>query len=117
MAGARWVAALDEDCSPRSLSADTTPVGDWKRLCRQIKFYEDLRPYRDLPPFAQMAVVQDASSGALLSGSVLDMIAVKHTPVRPVPGVRLSAQTLEKAEMAVNVDPESLTPQQKEVLK
>ena len=45
------------------------------------------------------------------------MIAVKHTPVRPIPGRSLTPEALEGATMAVNVDPDALTPEQKEVLR
>jgi len=45
------------------------------------------------------------------------MIAVKHTPVRPVPRQRLSPQALAGSSMAVDVDPDGLTPEQKEMLK
>lgn len=115
--GARWVVALDADFSSRLLARDPSAVRDWNRICAYLKFYEDHKQFRALPPYAKMAVVQDASSGALLSGSVLDMIAVKHTPVRPVPGSRLTVQSLDKASMAVNVDPDGLTAEQKEALK
>jgi len=117
MVGARWVVALDEDFNKRLLAREATAVRDWKRIGQHLKFFEDQRTDRDLPVYGQMALVQDASSGALLSGSVLDMIAVKHTPVRPVPGSRLSAEALYKATMALNVDPASLTADQAEVLK
>jgi hypothetical protein len=117
MVGARWVVALDEDFSKRLQARDANAIRDWKRIGQHLKFFEDHRADRDLPIYGQMALIQDAVSGALLSGSVLDMIAVKHTPVRPVPGSRLSPQTLDKATMALNVDPASLTPQQSEVLK
>ncbi len=65
----------------------------------------------------RLAIVEDPSSGALLSGGVLDMIAVKHTPVRPVPLARLSEASLHGTSMAVNVDPESISPGQKEALR
>jgi len=45
------------------------------------------------------------------------MIAVKHTPVRPIPRQRLSAEALAGATMAVNVDGAALTPEQKETLR
>ena len=45
------------------------------------------------------------------------MIAVKHTPVRPVPLPRLAEGSLKGASMAVNVDPESISPVQKEALR
>ena len=45
------------------------------------------------------------------------MIATKHTPVRPVPKRRLAPTALATSTMAVNVDPESLSPEQKDALK
>jgi hypothetical protein len=116
MVGARWVVALDEDFSQRLLRKEATAVRDWKRMTQHLAFYEAHKDSRGMAPYGQMAVVQDAASGALLSGSVLDMIAVKHTPVRPVPGERLSLDALSKATMAVNLDPAGLTPEQKQVL-
>ncbi|MBI3683459.1 MAG: hypothetical protein HY235_24050 [Acidobacteria bacterium] len=117
MLGGRWVVALDEDFASRLIEREPAAVRDWKRIARHLQFYEEYKEARRMPPYGQMAVVQDASSGALLSGSVLDMITVKHTPVRPVPGVRLSQDALGRATMAVNVDPEALSPQQKEALR
>jgi hypothetical protein len=45
------------------------------------------------------------------------MIATRHTPVRPVPRQRLSPEALAGAKMAVNIDGDSLTPEQKEILR
>jgi hypothetical protein len=45
------------------------------------------------------------------------MIAVKHTPVRPVPRQRLSPSALTGATMAVNIDAEGLTTEQKDILR
>ncbi|MBL8234460.1 MAG: hypothetical protein JNL98_38535 [Bryobacterales bacterium] len=117
MLGARWVVALDSGFTERLLASDSGALKDWKRICAYLRFYEDRKQWRALPPFAHMAVVQDASSGALLSGSVLDMIGVKHTPVRPVPAVRLSEGSLRASRMALNLDPAGLTEAQKETLK
>jgi hypothetical protein len=61
--------------------------------------------------------VQDKESGALLTGSILDMIVVKHTPVRPVPSRMLSDERMAGLKLAVNVDPTSLQPGQTEVLR
>ncbi|MGH9632452.1 MAG: hypothetical protein ACRD7E_29450, partial [Bryobacteraceae bacterium] len=58
----------------------------------------------------------DVDSGALFSGGILDMIAVKHTPVLPVPKAKLNGETMKSSKMAVNVDPSSLSPEQKEAL-
>jgi hypothetical protein len=65
----------------------------------------------------ELAIVQDPAKGGLISGGILDMIATKHTPVRPVPTERLTPQALAGATMAVNIDGPALTPEQKEVLR
>ena len=62
-------------------------------------------------------MVEDVEGGGLLSGGILDMIAAKHTPVRPVPPQKLSAGALKGASMAVNVDSQSLSPEQREILR
>lgn len=115
--GARWVLALDEDFNRRLLARDPKTLADWRRIGAELKFYESHQDWRALRPHSDLALVEDVSSGALLSGSVLDMIAVKHTPVRPVPNPKLSGEALKDASMAVDVDPGSHAPAQKEVLR
>jgi hypothetical protein len=115
--GSRWVVALDEDFSRRLLAQDSQALQDWKRIAELLRYYEDHKDWRAARPFAQLALVEDVSSGALLSGGILDMIAVKHTPVRPVPNARLKGDALLASKMAVNVDPDSLDAQQKDTLK
>jgi hypothetical protein len=68
-------------------------------------------------PAGRLAVVQDPAKGGLLSGGILDMIAVKHTPVKPVPRQQLTPDALKGATMAVNVDSEALSDEQREVLR
>jgi hypothetical protein len=82
-----------------------------------LRFVESHPEWRGLQPFGKLAIVQDPADGALLSGGILDMIAARHTPVRPLPRQKLEPGALKGSEMAVNVDPQSLTPEQKEVLK
>ena len=45
-----------------------------------------------MQPWGMLAVVQDPAKGGLLSGGILDMIAVKHTPVRPIPRQALTTR-------------------------
>ena len=45
------------------------------------------------------------------------MIAVKHTPVRPVPTHSLDPKSMQGAKMAVNVAPGSLNDEQKQALR
>jgi hypothetical protein len=115
--GARWVIALDDVFARKLLSGEQKAIDDWRRLGRVLAFYEAHSEWRTAEPFAQLAVIEDRESGALLSGGILDMIAVKHTPVRPVPRGRLQGEILAPSMMAVNVDPEALSDGQREALK
>jgi hypothetical protein len=117
MTGARWVVALDPGFSRRLLARDPSALQDWKTIALHLQYFEDHKEWRDLRPHSELAVVEDAQSGALLSGGVLDMIAVKHTPVLPVPYRRINPPYLERSKMAVDVDPSALSPQQLAVLK
>lgn len=69
-AGAHWVI----DASPESLEK-VSPI---------LKFYALHRQLVSLPDYGLMGVVQDAGSGALLSGGILDMIAARHAPAIPL---------------------------------
>lgn len=117
MAGARWVIALDEQFNAKLLSGDKKTVDAWRRIAKVLEYFEAHKDWRRAEPFAKLALVEDADSGALLSGGILDMIAVKHTPVRPIPSRRLDQKSLAASQLAVNVDPESLNADQKEALK
>jgi len=117
IAGAHWVLALDDDFNRRLLQGDAKALGEWTRIGAELKFYQSHKDWRALRPHSDLALVEDVASGALLSGGVLDMIAVKHTPVRPVPNPKLSTEAMKDATLAVDVDPSSLDAAQKEVLK
>ncbi|MEO7142931.1 MAG: hypothetical protein ABI165_05445, partial [Bryobacteraceae bacterium] len=117
MTGAHWVVALDPDFNRRLLAGDPTALKDWRRIGEELHFYQEHKDWRAARPHSQLALVEDASSGALLSGGILDMIAVKHTPVLPVPVPRLREGSMREAKMAVNVDPSTLNDHQKEILK
>ena len=117
MTGARWVVALDGDFARRLLTGDAGAQKDWKQIALHLQYFEDHKEWRGLRAHSELALVEDADSGALLSGGVLDMIAVKHTPVRPVPYRKISPLAFEEAKMAVDVDPSSLSDEQKAVLK
>lgn len=117
MTGARWVIALDDDTNKKLMAGERTALATWKRITQTLRYYEDHADWRNADPFAQLAIVEDAGSGALLSGGILDMIAVKHTPVRPVPNGQLSEGLSAGAKLAVNVDPASLNQSQKDALR
>jgi hypothetical protein len=117
ISGARWVLALDDDFAGRLAKRDAAAVADWKRMAGLLNYFEQHPEWRNMQESGKLAVVQDPGKGGLLSGGILDMIAVKHTPVRPIARQQLSPKALDGATMAVNVDADALTPEQKEVLR
>jgi hypothetical protein len=116
ISGARWVLALDDDFAARLAGREAKTMADWKRMADLLRYFEQHPEWRCMQEYGKLAIVQDPAKGGLLSGGILDMIAVKHTPVRPVPRQHLSAASLAGATMAVNVDADALTAEQKEVL-
>ena len=116
MAGARWIVALDDDFSARLERGDAAATKNWRGMAQVLQFFESHPEWRALRSYGKLAVVQDHDD-ALLSGGILDMIAAKHTPMRAIPGQRLTPEALQGASMAVDVDAASLTPEQREMLK
>lgn len=117
ISGARWVVAIDLDLAGRLAAREEAALGTWKRIAGMLAYFEQHPEWRAMRESGNLAVVQDPGKGGLLSGGILDMIAVKHTPVRPIPRQQLSAEALAGATMAVNVDAAALTPEQKEILR
>lgn len=117
MSGARWVVAFDPDFARRLHAGDAAAVRDWRQMGDLLAFFERHAEWRHMQPFGELALVQDLAKGGLLSGGILDMIAVKHTPVRPVPLQHLTSESLAGTSMAVDVDAASLTPEQKQILR
>jgi hypothetical protein len=117
MAGGRWIVALDADFAERLGRREAASLRDWGRMMALLRFFERHPEWRAYQPWGKLAVVQDPEAGALLSGGILDMIASRHTPVRPVPGSRLTPESLAGASMAVNVDADTLSPDRRDVLR
>jgi hypothetical protein len=115
--GARWVIALDSDTASRLARREEAAVGVWKRMGDLLNYFESHPEWRAMREAGQLAIVQDPAKGGLLSGGILDMIATKHTPVRPVPRERLTPEALAGATMAVNIDGDSLSAEQRDVLR
>ncbi len=115
--GARWVVAFDPDFAVRLHKRDADAMSDWRRMTQLLAYFEAHKEWRGMREYGMLAIVQDPAKGGLLSGGILDMIAVKHTPVRAIPRQHLSAEALAGATMAVDVDAEALTPGEKDVLK
>src|ERR1035437_8176671 len=117
ISGGRWVVAFDDNMAGRLAAREEAAMGTWKRIAGLLAYFERHPEWRAMQEAGQLAVVQDPGKGGLVSGGILDMIAVKHTPVRPIPRQQLSAEALAGASMAVNVDAAALTPEQKETLR
>jgi hypothetical protein len=115
--GARWVVAFDSGFAARLHQRDADAIGDWHRMSELLGYFEAHPEWRAMREYGQLAIVQDPEKGGLLSGGILDMIAVRHTPVRAIPRQHLTAESLAGATMAVDVDAGALTPEQKDVLK
>jgi hypothetical protein len=116
MVGARWLISVDGEFMRKLLAGEKNTVEGWRHVGKVLAYYEEHKDWRAAQPYARLALVEDAGSGALLSGGILDMIATKHTPVLPIPKGRLDAKALGASTLAVNIDPQSLTPTQKDVL-
>ena len=117
ISGARWVVTLYDDLAGRLAAREEAAMGAWKRIAGQLAYFEQHPEWRAMRERGLLAVLQDPGKGGLLSGGILDMIAVKHTPVRPIPRQQLSVEALAGTKMAVNVDAAALTPEQKEILR
>jgi hypothetical protein len=117
MVGARWVITFDPDFQARLLANQTKARHDWQRMNEVLRFLEQHRRWARLEPYGQLAILQDVDSGGLISGGILDMIAVKHTPVRPVPGRLVTDTRMQGAQMAVNVDPTAIPEAGKDALR
>ncbi len=102
--GARWVIAVNP----------TSP--EWSRVLEYAAFYELHAEWRTWKPRSQLAIVQDAASGALVTGNLLDMLSVMNTPVRAVPSRELSAAALDDTRVAVTLDPRAYSEQQRALL-
>jgi len=117
ISGARWVISLDADFCSRLAKNDPAALKDWKRMAQVLRYYESHPEWRSMRAYGKLAIVQDPAKGGLLSGGILDMIAARHTPVRPIPRQRLTPDALAGANMAVDVDADALTPEQRAVLR
>jgi hypothetical protein len=116
-ASARWVVALDDDFARRLLDRESAALADWGRIAAHVRYFEEHPEWRGLRPAGSLALIQGASSGALYSGGILDMIAARNIPVRIFPPSGIGEETVAGVKMAVNVDPAAVAEDQKEALR
>ncbi len=115
--GAHWVITLDEETQHGLAAGKPAAVECWSRIAETLRFYAEHPEWRQMRPDSTLAVLEDAGSGAFLSGGILDMLVTKHTTVLPIASSHLDTGALTGAKMAVAVDPASLTAQQQSLLK
>jgi hypothetical protein len=117
LSGARWIVSLDEAFEKRLLAREEAALSSWRRMGAFLRYFEEHGDWRAFRPHGGLSMVQDADSGALLSGSILDMVAAKNIPVRAAPRWRVAAGALVGSKLAVSVDPESLSAEEQESLR
>lgn len=117
MAGARWVVSFNKADWELLLKGDARALAGWKKIARVLKFYEDNQALGALPDHSGLTLLQDAGSGALISGSLLDMIAAKHIPAEVVPTGKMGEAGFEEIRMLLNIDPAGLSAEQKEKVR
>jgi hypothetical protein len=117
LAGARWIIALDADFERRLHARDAAALSDWRRITHYASYFEEHREWQRYRPYSTLAVLQGVSSGGLLSGSLLDMMASQRTPVRVIPTRKLDSERLRGIHVLLNVDPGSLSPAQKALIE
>lgn len=117
MAGAHWVIAFDDEFSKKLLAGDAGAKKTWERLNTVLRFYRQHQDFTELPDYSRLAIVQDVDSGALVSGSVLDMVSSKHVPAFVVPPGTLGSGALPELKLVLNIAPQLLTEEQKVALR
>jgi len=116
LTGSRWVVAFDPDTQAAIDHGNADALKTWKSVADLLTWFEKHSEWRNLPPGGKLAIVQDPKHGALMSGGILDMIATRHTPIRVETPDQLSPSALSGSTMALNTEPESLTPAQQATL-
>src|SRR5580658_5171192 len=68
MTGARWVLDFDDEFARGLAKGDPAALKNWALIVQHVKFYEDHKEWRDFSMRSTLALVEDPSSGALISG-------------------------------------------------
>src|ERR1035437_9876571 len=117
ISGARWVLALDDDFAARLNNRQAAAMRDWRRITNLMRYFEGHPEWRRMREYGKVAVVQDPMKDGLLSGGVLDMMAAKHMPARPVPRQLLTAEAIRGVMITLNLDSGGLTASQQKLLR
>ena len=114
--GARWVLALDDDFTVRLERREASIMRDWRRIADVVRYFEGHPEWSGMREYGKVVVVQDPMKGGLLSGGILDLLAARHIPARPMPSHLLTADAMRGATIVVNMDPSGLAARQEKAL-
>lgn len=117
MAGAHWVIGFDDAFASALFAGDAAARKTWAHMNAVLRFYQKHRDLTELADYSRLAIIQDIDSGALVSGSVLDMVSSKHVPAFVVPPKALGSTALPELKLLLNIDPQALTDEQKIALR
>ncbi len=110
LAGARWIVDLDRDLWRRLLEGEPRARESWRTIARHLAFPQEHPEWAAYRPHSLFAMIQDAGSGGLLSGGLLDLLSAQRTPVRVVPASAVSAERLRGARLLLTIDADSMSP-------
>lgn len=113
MNGARWVIDFQPAFWEALLRREPKALSEWERIVAVVRFYETNRELCDLPDYSGLALVEDESDGALLSGGFLDMLAARHIPAYALSAERLDSGLQPGLQMLLNVDPAGMTAEER----
>lgn len=117
MAGARWVITFQDEFWQQLMGGVPSAMEGWQQVNALLRFYTAQASLSRLPDYSTLAIVQDAASGALVSGSVLDMVESKHIPAMVIPPGFLGKAQGKPVRLLLNIDPQSLTDDQKDAVR
>ena len=117
ISGARWVLSFDTGFAERLHHREERALADWTSMNQVLRHFEQHPEWRSMHEYGKLALVQDPAKSGLVSGGILDMIAVKRIPLRVVPRQFLSAAALADVRVVLNADAAVLSAEQDRVLR
>lgn len=116
LTGSRWVVNFDPATQSAIDRGDADALKTWRSVAELLTWFQKHPEWRQMPSGGKLAIVEDPKHGALMTGGILDMIATRHTPIRVETPDHLTPDALSGTTMALNTEPESLTPEQQRIL-
>lgn len=116
-AGARWIITLDEDLQQRLRAGDPAAIRDWRQICAYVQYFEGHQEWREYRQFSEMALMQDAASGGLLSAGLLDLMSAQHVAARAIEPRQLSEADLRRVRTVIDLAPAELSAEQQQALQ